>query len=169
MPKNIKELSDAEKFCLAGYVLTGDAEMAYRLSRKNFVQKPDAPTHHKMSLMWLREKGCRDYLAYLNNVPEIRENDDEPGKKTYRQKEDIVAEMEQLIPNLTGTDKLNALVKLADIQQMKKEEVRGEDERIHYYLPLPYCTNCPNRHNIVKDRENWIEKTISDQKKEEIG
>lgn len=169
MAKNIKELTEAEKLCLAGYALTGDIETAYRLSRKNFIQKPDAKNHRKMALTWLREKGCKDYLSYINNTqPTLIDDDIDTGGKTYREKESVILEMEELIPTLSGTDRLNALMKISDLQGFKKDDLKTEEDRVLFYLPLPYCKDCPHRFNLGKERENWKGRGNSDQETEEV-
>lgn len=156
MPKNITELSDAEKLCLAGFTVTKDVETAYRLSRRNYnPQEPDAKNHRRLALRWLREPGCKAYLDYLSNVTPTHDADEPDAEsKTYREKEAVIAEMEKLIPTLTGTDRLQALMRLADLQNMKKEEVVVEEDRIHYYLPLGshlnYCTNCIHKDRMEK-------------------
>lgn len=152
MPKNVNDLSDAEKLCLAGYTVTKDVETAYRLSRKSYnPQEPDAKNHRRLALRWLREPGCKAYLDYLTNVsPTANDNDPDGDNKRYREKEAVIAEMERLIPTLSGTDRLQALMKVADLQNMKKEDIVVEDERVHYYLPLNLkkCTVCNFRHRL---------------------
>ena len=51
---------------------------------------------------------------------------------------------------LQGKDKVDVLNRIADLQQMKKEETKNEEERVHYYLPLPVCDNCKYKKNLVK-------------------
>ncbi len=157
MPKTISDLSDAEKVCLAGYSLIGDVETAYRISRRNYnPNEPDAKNHRRLALRWLRDDACRAYLDYLKNTSPAPDGDTDADYKTdapkFRAKEDVIREMEQLIPTLTGTDRLTALTKIADLQNMKKEDVVLQEDRIHYYLPLGsqlrYCTNCTFRSRI---------------------
>jgi hypothetical protein len=150
---NINDLTDAEKLCLAGYALNGDIETAYRISRRNYNPgEPDAKNHRRLALRWVREPACKAYLNYITNATPTTDPDDanDTEDKKFREKEAIIEEMERLIPTLSGTDRLQALVKLADLQNMKKEDVTVEDERVHYYLPLTLkkCAVCTFRNRL---------------------
>ena len=58
-------------------------------------------------------------------------------------KEEILQEALQSALSLPVNDKnrVEILMKYADLAQMKKEEIKEEDTTIHYYLPLT-CNNC---------------------------
>ena len=128
-----------EKFCLNGYVLTKDADMAYRLSRPRPTQVTDEDVLHKMALRWLRKKEVK---AYLDEVFAISFNHAKEESPNFRRKEDVVAELNQLATSVKEPKlKAEILLKLADLQQMKKEESKEDMETIHYYLPLT-CNNC---------------------------
>jgi hypothetical protein len=51
---------------------------------------------------------------------------------------------------LDGKEKADILNRIADLQQMKKEELKKEDERVHFYLPLQVCKDCPNKNKLVE-------------------
>lgn len=52
---------------------------------------------------------------------------------------------------LTGKEKVDAAMKLADLFAMKKEEAKNDDEKIiHVYLPLP-CTLCPKYEELKNE------------------
>ena len=42
---------------------------------------------------------------------------------------------------LTAKDKSAILIKIADLQQMKKEETNDQDDLVHFMLPLT-CSYC---------------------------
>lgn len=72
----------------------------------------------------------------------------EPKKKKtagsrgqFREKSEILDALAEELPNLRGKDRIDALIKIADLQQMKKEETAEEVERVIYYLPLR-CKSC---------------------------
>lgn len=72
----------------------------------------------------------------------------EPKKKKkgenrgqFREKSEILDALAEELPNLRGKDRVDALMKIADLQQMKKEETAEEVERVIYYLPLR-CNSC---------------------------
>lgn len=70
--------------------------------------------------------------------------------ESYKEKDFIIAELIKSLRGLRGKDRADVLNKIADLQQMKKEEMKNEEERVHFYLPLPYCKDCPNKKNLVK-------------------
>lgn len=59
----------------------------------------------------------------------------------YRDKDAVLSGLEQTLPFLRGKDRADVLMKIADLQQMKKDENTEEEETVHYYLPLQ-CYRC---------------------------
>lgn len=59
----------------------------------------------------------------------------------YRDKDAVLSGLEQTLPYLRGKDRADVLMKIADLQQMKKDENTEEEETVHYYLPLQ-CYKC---------------------------
>ena len=59
----------------------------------------------------------------------------------YRDKDAVLSGLEQTLPYLRGKDRADILMKIADLQQMKKDENTEEEETVHYYLPLQ-CYRC---------------------------
>lgn len=59
----------------------------------------------------------------------------------YRDKDAVLSGLEQTLPYLGGKDRADVLMKIADLQQMKKDENTEEEETVHYYLPLQ-CYRC---------------------------
>ena len=70
--------------------------------------------------------------------------------ESYKDKDFIIAELIKSLNGLTGKDRADVLNRIADLQQMKKEEIKNEEERVHFYLPLPICKDCPNKNNLVR-------------------
>lgn len=58
-------------------------------------------------------------------------------------KDQVLKEILALAYKLPKNDpkRIEMLMKYADLQQMKKDEVKDEDTTVHYYLPLS-CYNC---------------------------
>ena len=132
-------LTEKEKFCLNGYVLTKDADMAYRLSRPRPTQVTDEDVLHKMVLRWLRKKEVKAFLDEVFAASFSHAKEESPN---FRKKEDVVAELNQLATSVKEPKlKAEILLKLADLQQMKKEEVKEDEHTVHYYLPLS-CNKC---------------------------
>lgn len=59
----------------------------------------------------------------------------------YRDKDAVLSGLEQTLPYLRGKDRADVLMKIADLQQMKKDENTEDEETVHYYLPLQ-CYRC---------------------------
>lgn len=59
----------------------------------------------------------------------------------YRDKDAVLSGLEETLPLLRGKDRADILMKIADLQQMKKDENTEEEETVHYYLPLQ-CYRC---------------------------
>lgn len=133
-----KGLNEIERFCLAGFFVTRDADMAYKLSRK---QKPCATDDniHRLALRWVRSDDAKKYLDELAAV-NIQKADNENNEN--RDKAAIIRELNTLASSTHDT-KLRAelLMRLADMERMKDKESEEEDTTIHYYLPVNYPTS----------------------------
>lgn len=67
----------------------------------------------------------------------------------YTEKSAVIEALAEEIENLRGKDRVDALMKIADLQQMKKEENTEEAERVIYYLPLR-CKSCELYRRVAK-------------------
>lgn len=136
-----QNLTPIEKFCLAGYHITKDADLAWKLSRPN---EPTATPEnvHRLALRWLRGKEQKKYLESLSATALNEANN---SGESIRDKSDIVKELNALATS-THDPKLRAeiLMKVADLERMK-DEVSDEEEKekqIHFYIPVSYPRNC---------------------------
>jgi hypothetical protein len=135
-----KGLNEIERFCLAGFFITHDADMAYKLSRK---QKPCATDDniHRLALRWVR---CDDAKKYLDELAAVNIQKVEKNNNENRDKAAIIRELNTLASS-THDAKLRAelLMRLADLERMKdKESEESKAENlIHYYLPVNYPTS----------------------------
>jgi hypothetical protein len=59
----------------------------------------------------------------------------------YRNKDEVLNALAATVVDLKGKEKADVLMKIADLQQMKKDEVVEEEKRVHFYLPLT-CHQC---------------------------
>jgi hypothetical protein len=152
------KLTDKEKFCLDAYIVNGNADIAYTLSR----EKPPTATEnlHRLALRWLRKPEVKTYLeerraVIYNRSEKVTDMEKEDLKELvdlYKDKDYIIAELVKTQAGLSGKEKADILNRIADLQQMKKNEEKKEDERVHFYLPLPLCDNCPNKGKLVEER-----------------
>lgn len=157
MPKIKDSLTPREKFCLDAYVVNGDADTAYLLSRKN-EPKANETNLHRLAMRWLRQPPVKAYLnerkaaifTRMEKPSDLDQDDIQSLVERYKDKDFIIAELIKAASDLDGKEKADILTRIADLQQMKKEEMKKEDERIHFYLPLSVCKDCPNKNKLVE-------------------
>lgn len=95
-------------------------------------------------------------ITYLKaeSKPEIEIDPEEAGDvERYKSKDYIILQLSQSLKFATGKDRADILMKIADLQRMKNEETKQEEEKVHYYLPLPVCQNCQYKNNLIKPKE----------------
>lgn len=152
------KLSDKEKFCLDAYIVNGEADMTYTLSR----EKPPTATEnlHRLALRWLRRPEIKTYLeerraviyTRSEKVSDMEKEDLKQIVDAYKDKDYIIAELVKTQAGLSGKEKADILNRIADLQQMKKEENKIDEERVHFYLPLPTCDDCQFKGKLVEER-----------------
>lgn len=136
MKKN--DLSDAEKFCLDAYITNNNKELAYRLSRRQEL-KGSSESLYQQQQRWLRSEPIMEYIdlrgrelksRYASGI-EAGEMPAEVGK------DELIQELTRLF-RMEKDSKLKSEIamKLADLKQLKKEEIKQE-QQVKYYLPLP--------------------------------
>ena len=81
--------------------------------------------------------------GYKKSVPASIGTDEEEKAKTssFRSKDEVIDALVETVGDLRGKEKADVLMKIADLQQMKKEEVIEEDNTVHFYLPIS-CKIC---------------------------
>lgn len=133
----INKLSEKERFCLLAYLQTGNQLMAYICSRK---KQTDANFEaiRSMASRWINSEPVQAFLEAERGRKAILIDEELQN----RSKEDIITELNKLA-TLTNDTKLKAeiLMKVADLEGMKKQEVKQDEKLIHYYLPLR-CSKC---------------------------
>ena len=150
----IEKLTDREKICLDGFLIsdlppTVKSITAYRASR-DFESKANEQAIYTQARRWLNTDKCKFYLedkaSQLNiDIRGVRNVDVDKTDKmavVNRDKESVVKEL-NILASQTTDPKLKAemLMKLADLEGMKKQETNDEDSQIRYYMPLK-CSKC---------------------------
>ncbi|GAE83321.1 hypothetical protein JCM10512_1586 [Bacteroides reticulotermitis JCM 10512] len=82
------------------------------------------------------------YKQGLN--PENTDDMDDSSLNNYKDKDYILRKLATLEENSYGKDKKDILIAIADLQKMKNDDNKAEEERIHFYLPIT-CDRCPHR------------------------
>jgi hypothetical protein len=157
MPKIKDTLTPRERFCLDAYCVNSNIDMAYELSRKN-EPKANEINLHRLAMRWLRQPPVKTYLAErraaiytrMEKPSDLDQDEIQSLVERYKDKDFIIAELIRAAADLDGKEKADVLNRIADLQQMKKEELKKEDERVHFYLPLQVCKDCPNKNKLVE-------------------
>ncbi|MDO5665568.1 MAG: hypothetical protein Q4G63_09980 [Bacteroidia bacterium] len=152
-----KQLTDIEKFCLNAFLITDDAETAYKLSRPNPSDASDFNVR-RMALLWLRKSHVKEYLEErraaifikLDRNDDLIKDDIAELVQKYKNKDFVIGELVRASMGMQGKDLADILSKIANLQAMQKQEEKQPDERIHFYLPLHACNDCPNKSKLVK-------------------
>ena len=85
--------------------------------------------------------------------PMIDDEDDDYMEYDLTDKEQVVKALTKLSRKKMKPSEAAAIImKAADLQMMKKEETKAEDETIHYYIPLT-CFKCPLKKKYDKEVE----------------
>lgn len=158
LPKEIRKvlgrfsITVAEK-AFADLLIDGwsPADAYYAVGLYNPALKVDANVHN-MELL----RNRKSFVSYYDyHVSEIRIRQDSEmkerisgGNVDYRSKDFIISELAKTAETLKGKDRSDVLMKIADLQQMKKDDVRDEDEMVHFYLPV----NCPRTCRLFSDK-----------------
>lgn len=121
----------------AGYT---DAEKVY-IAEKEFREFPWV----NRTIAALREKMNVISSEDANGKSKRKEGVSQASNGTldYTKKEDIIAALSEEAKNLHGKERVDALIKLADLQRMKNEETKEEERHVLFYLPMANCENCP--------------------------
>lgn len=75
----------------------------------------------------------------MQNAQQMIEHDETID---LRSKEAIIDQLGAVLPHVRGKDRADILMKIADLQQMKKEEVKEEEKLTHFYLPVACPMTC---------------------------
>jgi hypothetical protein len=153
----MKELTMGEKTILAGFMIVGDADAAYKLLNPD--SKSDSGIFHKMALRWVRQPNCKKFLdAQRLLLSDIAKKEYKELRKEYpddldlTDRNNLLNEL-QLQYRAAGSvkEKSDILARIADITRMKQLDDKAEqEERVHFYLPLKECENCPHKNMIQK-------------------
>lgn len=149
-----EKLTDAERLCLDGFLIsdlppTAKSIIAYRSSRPT-ESKANDQAIYTQARRWLNTPKCKYYLedkaSQLNidirGVRNVEVKKDSKEGNVLRSKDETLEELNDLASS-TKDPKLKAelLMKIADLQNWKKEQQTEESEQIKYYLPLK-CSQC---------------------------
>lgn len=136
----ITKLTDLEKFALIGWIYTKDTKNAYEASRKmKLTCTPESLV--AQSSKWLNLPKCQAFLE-VEQARRFKAVELDSNESGTRSREDVIRELNLLANQETEPKrKSEILMKLADLEQMKKTEEAPEKDHIKYYLPLK-CTQC---------------------------
>lgn len=61
----------------------------------------------------------------------------------FRSKDYIIDQLAATMTQLRGKDRADVLMKIADLQRMKNEEVKEQEKLVHFFLPIACPKTCP--------------------------
>ena len=85
----------------------------------------------------------------------------ENARGSYRTKEEVLDALIAELPYVSGKDRADLLMKIADLQRMKQEENIAEDNTVHFYLPVT-CHMCDLYNKEKKRKEEERKKQYED-------
>ncbi|MEA5082070.1 MAG: hypothetical protein VB024_10680 [Dysgonamonadaceae bacterium] len=150
MTKKTKaSISEKEAYLLDAYLVNKDVDMFYYLLRGEKSKATD-DNLHRQALRYVRTPAVMEYLKERRAVI-FSETQKSETVGRFRDKDTVLSALEAEIPFVKGKERAEILLKIADLQQMKQESNKEpEEERVHFYLPLHICKDCPNKGNLVK-------------------
>lgn len=136
----ISQLTEKERFCLQAYLVTKDKKMSFLCSREKPL-KADSGEGFRVNLSkWFNsdkvQAFIQEYQTQVRAEAIDRGAEGQDVDKTELVRELTILFRKEKDPKL----KADIGMKLADLQQMKKEQTEQE-EQINYYLPLQ-CSKC---------------------------
>lgn len=139
--KVASDLTLLEQFALDAFLINDNADMCYRIATERSEEQTKGVNYHKLAIRYVNKPHVKDYLGQRRAaVFSTRELKQEQPK--FRDKDSVLAALEAEVPYLKGKDRADVLMKIADLQQMKKEETIAEDNTVHFYVPISCKQNC---------------------------
>ncbi|WP_459187321.1 hypothetical protein ACGE0T_14425 [Parabacteroides sp. APC149_11_2_Y6] len=140
----ISKLTDKEKFCLDAYLVNGDRKSAYVYSRDRMITANSDSVSALIRKFFAQPK-VKAYIEARRNQIEAKRDKERFEEEGVDYTQIDKAELLQQLVLLFRTEKDTKIkadlgMKIADLQQMKKEQTEQE-EQIKYYLPLQ-CSKC---------------------------
>ncbi len=133
-------ISDNLKKKIEGLKLKNGQEMAYASLIRDGWNRNDA-----LVVLCLDTRGG-EYVKDLNErvrdaLTLMEQQKINLSEHNLLKKEGVLAELQAIVPTLDGKERADVLMKIADLQQMKKDDVK-EEETVHFYMQLK-CPMCP--------------------------
>ena len=156
------DLTARERYCLDAYLLNEDADLCYQLATGRSDEDCKVENFHKMALRYIRLKHIAEYLATRRTELNGRKDSArENARGSYRTKEEVLNALIAELPYVSGKDRADLLMKIADLQRMKQEENIAEDNTVHFYLPVT-CHMCDLYNKEKKRKEEERKKQYED-------
>lgn len=147
----ISKLSDLERFCLIGYIYTKDATSAYIASRgKKLTASPKSLTVQVSR--WLNSPEVQAFIE-VERSRRFAAISLESVDTDNRSKDDVIRDLNILATQESEPRrKSEILMKIADLQQMKKQEESDKESLVKYFMPLK-CNQCVLYKNAKEKHE----------------
>lgn len=106
---------------------------------------------------------CSDVMLPMKVADEVVRKPKKTDELDLTDKNVMLRELKALYEKTDDiSDRLKITSQIADLQRMKKEEIKTDDDTIHYYLPIT-CSECPLKASYdaakKKESEEVVEET----------
>lgn len=150
LQSDVRDLTEREVFCLEAYLVNGDKLKAYLYSREQSVEA-NMGVLREASERFFRSDKVVSFLRLNRRRVAVADKGREVGASSVLSRggesredklESYVRGLELVAQTGSANEQVNAYKALADIQQLKKLDMREDDERkVVFYLPLR-CREC---------------------------
>lgn len=143
----ISKLSELEKFCLDGYILSELDEpqkvtIAYRLSRPKGSEAKEQSIYVQ-ARRWFNSESCQTYIKVKKRNVVIGGNEDSEDVDISKEQYQKLVNKHLTLADRSGDSKtVKDLVSLqANLEQWNKQDITDEESKINFYRPLK-CSEC---------------------------
>ena len=156
MSRTRRALTADETFCLEGWLATGDASTAYRLSHAS--KSGDPLNISKMASRWLNRSECREYCESRRRANYKAAKEEHATEAENRTRADAETEINRLI-SATNDPKIKGdlLLKLADLNRWKQAEQTDREKNVVFYIPLRISQAKMYYARMLADEFSWTQ------------
>lgn len=154
MSRTRRALTADETFCLEGWLATGDASTAYRLSHAS--KSGDPLNIQKMASRWLNRPECKEYCETRRRANYKAAREEHATGAENRTRADAETEINRLI-SATDDPKIRGdlLLKLADLNKWKQAAQPDREKNVVLYIPLPQSRAKEYYARMLADEFSW--------------
>lgn len=159
---------EMDVFIVLGHYRSTYSDQFNKQQLDKVMQDPSMVNYINKKTRAIKRNASVDAMEEIDRLKEEVEATNEDAKMLS--KEDVLNELISSLRLLKKNDprRVDILMKYADLQQMKKEDVKEEDTLVHYYLPVQ-CFSCDlyNAARLRREREKATKQEETNKEEEE--